>query len=297
MKKAFTLIELLVVVAIIGILATVVIVNVSSAQDKAKDAKVKADLNTVQTAASLYFNDNNSYAALNCNPIGGVLSTCDSLPGSSTDPNIQSIVKAATDIKSTLGIGNGLTIDSDTFGAFQASADLPSTAGSSNAKRAIVDSSNSVTTIATLLSPSLNNGGFENGMTGWDYEIRAGGASQTLISSPTNLIHSGSTSRKLTSGSPISSVYTGLLKDNILDTTSTYRISFYAETDAGSPVVTSAYRTNWYSGNPTTLSTSWKFISYNFTASTNDNNTLGIYNYTTANSNIYIDDITLGLVQ
>jgi len=53
--KAFTLIELLVVVAVIGILATVVVVNISSAQKKARDTKRRSDLQQIAKAAEMYF--------------------------------------------------------------------------------------------------------------------------------------------------------------------------------------------------------------------------------------------------
>ena len=61
MKKAFTLIELLVVIAIIGILASVVVVNVGSARVKARTAKRISDLKSIATALDLYYDDNGAY--------------------------------------------------------------------------------------------------------------------------------------------------------------------------------------------------------------------------------------------
>ncbi|MFA4996090.1 MAG: prepilin-type N-terminal cleavage/methylation domain-containing protein [Patescibacteria group bacterium] len=56
-KRAFTLIELLVVVAIIGILATIVSLNIVGAQEKSKVAKAVEQINTVEKAVKMYYAD------------------------------------------------------------------------------------------------------------------------------------------------------------------------------------------------------------------------------------------------
>lgn len=58
-NKGFTLIELLTVVAIIGILASIVVVNVSSSREKARDARRKTELDSLRNALELYANANN----------------------------------------------------------------------------------------------------------------------------------------------------------------------------------------------------------------------------------------------
>jgi len=60
-QKGFTLIELLVVIAIIGILSAVVLVSLSSARQKSRDARRLSDIRQIQTALELYFNDVGSY--------------------------------------------------------------------------------------------------------------------------------------------------------------------------------------------------------------------------------------------
>ncbi|MDD4409061.1 MAG: prepilin-type N-terminal cleavage/methylation domain-containing protein [Candidatus Pacebacteria bacterium] len=52
-NKGFTLIELLVVIAIIGILAGIIVVSMGGAQQSANNAKVKATLSQLRSAAEL----------------------------------------------------------------------------------------------------------------------------------------------------------------------------------------------------------------------------------------------------
>lgn len=72
----FTLIELLVVVSLIGVLATLVLANLNSARERARDATRKSDLRNIQTALRLYYNDNNGYPQSSSGSIVGCDGTC-----------------------------------------------------------------------------------------------------------------------------------------------------------------------------------------------------------------------------
>jgi len=60
-SAGFTLIELLVVISIIGLLSSIVLTSVNSARAKARDARRKSDLHTIQTALELYYDKYGTY--------------------------------------------------------------------------------------------------------------------------------------------------------------------------------------------------------------------------------------------
>jgi general secretion pathway protein G len=60
-QRGFTLIELMVVIVIIGLLATVVVVNVLPSQDRAMTEKARADVALLEQAVEMYRLDNLTY--------------------------------------------------------------------------------------------------------------------------------------------------------------------------------------------------------------------------------------------
>jgi len=63
-KRGFTLIELLVVIGIIGIVASIVLVSLSGARNRAKDARIQGDLVQIRSIAELINEDKSSYTTL-----------------------------------------------------------------------------------------------------------------------------------------------------------------------------------------------------------------------------------------
>jgi len=62
-KKAFTLIELMLVMALIAILSTLMLPNLKNAQDKAKEASLRAVVHAFQVALESYYLDHQKYPA------------------------------------------------------------------------------------------------------------------------------------------------------------------------------------------------------------------------------------------
>lgn len=58
LSRGFTLVELLVVIAIIGVLSSLVLLQLGTARAKARDAKRISDISSFRTAMELYFDDN-----------------------------------------------------------------------------------------------------------------------------------------------------------------------------------------------------------------------------------------------
>src|SRR4030042_7033560 len=81
--SGFTLIELLVVVAIVGILAGIIMLNVTSTTTRAKDGRIITEMSQIRSAAGLYYSSNNyNFDSFDCtfvSPQLDMLSLCNDI--------------------------------------------------------------------------------------------------------------------------------------------------------------------------------------------------------------------------
>ncbi len=122
-RKGFTLIELLVVIAIIGILATLLLLQLNSVRSKGRDTKRVTTVTQLRDAVEQYYDDNGSYpAALSVALTGKYLANSVVVP---TDPQTGAQYGYGLDSTGTKyqiwaqleNLGGSLRNDSDINGA------------------------------------------------------------------------------------------------------------------------------------------------------------------------------------
>jgi type IV pilus assembly protein PilA len=96
LQKGFTLIELLVVIAIIGILAAVVLVNVTSARNKAREAAIISALSQIRSDKELNFASTGYIATT-----GQILNTISNNGGQLTESNTATTYRSSSPLPTT----------------------------------------------------------------------------------------------------------------------------------------------------------------------------------------------------
>jgi type IV pilus assembly protein PilA len=97
--QAFTLIELMVVITIIGILAVIVIPNLTSVRGKGQDGAMKEQISQLRNMSVQYADTNNGFSTGNITPTaagGATAATCNTASTLFTDANVTKTIVAIT---------------------------------------------------------------------------------------------------------------------------------------------------------------------------------------------------------
>lgn len=126
-EKGFTLIELLIVVAILGVLAAVVIPNVTRFFGKGEEEAARTELHNVQTAVTNLMVDNNissipTPVSLETNDMSAFPDVTATAASKGADANFLSSANA-TEVTGFLLYGHQLIVDVDRDGAFDVGDD------------------------------------------------------------------------------------------------------------------------------------------------------------------------------
>lgn len=150
----FSLAEILIVIALLGILATVVLLNLGGSDVKAKEASLQSNLETLRTAVDLYRSDHGFYP-------GG---TGDADNGSLTSQLFMDKLTQYTD-----GTGNTSTSKTTVFKYGPYLKEFPSEPFTSTTTVTIAATGESLLeTIGTAMETSTSGTG------GWYYEVGSG---------------------------------------------------------------------------------------------------------------------------
>ena len=99
-QKGFTLIELMIVIAIIGIIASIALPSYGDYVTKGKVAEATSNLADLRIKAEQFFQDNRTYAGINCTPAGAKFFTytCTAADGSGATGDANGYLISATGV-------------------------------------------------------------------------------------------------------------------------------------------------------------------------------------------------------